>query len=193
MDQVEASQFREYVAARQGALFRSALLLTGHRQDAEDLLQSALTKLAQRWPTVNRTGAPDAYLRTVMYHQWISWWRRGRSGHEYAVATAPEPLPSEDVASGSALRVALAKVLSQLTAKQRAVVVLRYYEDLSCQAELLTRTSGRWLAERTTAASLSAWLGFVHMGPLGLVMLGRVRASQRRFGPRLMSVAASAI
>jgi RNA polymerase sigma factor (sigma-70 family) len=66
-----------------------------------------------------------------MYHQWISWWRRGRYGREYAVATAREPSPSEDVAVDSSLRVALAKVLSQLTAKQRAVVVLRYYEDLS--------------------------------------------------------------
>jgi len=130
VDHLEASQFREYVAVRQAALFRSALLLTGHRQDAEDLLQSALTKLAQRWPAVNRTGAPDAYLRTTMYHQWISWWRRHRSGREYAVDVAPDaPLPG-DIATNGTLRVALAKVLSQLTPKQRAVIVLRYYEDL---------------------------------------------------------------
>jgi RNA polymerase sigma-70 factor (sigma-E family) len=130
VDDLEAAQFREYVSARQGALFRTALLLTGHRQDAEDLLQAALTKLAQRWQAVHRAGTPDAYLRTTMYHQWISWTRRHRHDREYTVATAPEPPATDDIAADGALRVALAKVLSQLTAKQRAIVVLRYYEDL---------------------------------------------------------------
>jgi RNA polymerase sigma-70 factor (sigma-E family) len=130
VDDLEAVQFREYVYARQGALLRSALLLTGHRQDAEDLLQTALTKLAHRWPAVQRSGAPDAYLRATMYHQWTSWWRRHRFGREYAVDAAPDaPIPG-DLATDGALRVALAKVLSQLTPKQRAVIVLRYYEDL---------------------------------------------------------------
>jgi RNA polymerase sigma-70 factor (sigma-E family) len=127
----QAVQFRDYVAARQAALFRSALLLTGHRQDAEDLLQAALTKLAVRWPTIQRTGAPDAYVRTTMYHQWISWWRRHRRGREYALPAVPEaPVPG-DLAADGALRLALAQVLRRLTPKQRAVVVLRYYEDLT--------------------------------------------------------------
>lgn len=130
MDDHDAVQFREYVAARQRALFRSALLLTGHRQDAEDLLQTALTKLAQRWRAINRSGSPDAYLRTTMYHQWISWRRRHRHGREYTVELTPERPTSGDLATDGALRVALATVLSQLTPKQRAVVVLRYYEDL---------------------------------------------------------------
>lgn len=130
MDEQAAGQFREYVAARQAALFRSALLLTGHRQDAEDLLQAALTKLAGRWPTIQRTGAPDAYVRTTMYHQWVSWWRRHRRGREYVLDAVPEVAASEDLAADSSLRLALAEVLRQLTPRQRAVIVLRYYEDL---------------------------------------------------------------
>jgi RNA polymerase sigma-70 factor (sigma-E family) len=129
VDQIAASRFEEYVQARQAALFRSALLLTGHRQDAEDLLQTALTKLASRWHTV-REESPDAYVRTTMYHQWISWWRRHRHGREYALEVVPEVSSYSDLASDSALKLALAEVLRQLTPRQRAVVVLRYYEDL---------------------------------------------------------------
>jgi RNA polymerase sigma-70 factor (sigma-E family) len=125
-----ATQFREYVAARQAALFRSAVLLTGHRQDAEDLLQAALTKLAQRWPTISKSGSPDAYVRRTMYHQRISWWRRRRHGQEFLSDALPDVGGPGDVAADSTLRLALAQVLGQLTAKQRAVVILRYYEDL---------------------------------------------------------------
>jgi RNA polymerase sigma-70 factor (sigma-E family) len=130
VDNEAAAQFREFVAARQGSLFRSALLLTGHRQDAEDLLQAALTKLATRWHTIRRDGAPDAYVRATMYHQWISWWRRHRHGREYTLDAAPEAAAPGDLAADGALRLALAKVLGRLTPQQRAVVVLRYYEDL---------------------------------------------------------------
>lgn len=130
MDALAQRRFEEYVAARQAVLFRSALLLTGHRQDAEDLLQAALTKLAERWHAIQRDGSPDAYMRTVMYHQWISWWRRRRHHHEYALDASRDLVADGDLASEGALRVALVTVLRQLTPKQRAVVVLRYYEDL---------------------------------------------------------------
>jgi RNA polymerase sigma factor (sigma-70 family) len=130
MDDVETAQFREYVAARQGALLRSALLLTGHRQDAEDLVQGALIKLALKWSTIGRDGALDAYVRTTMYHQWVSRWRRHRHGREYALDAVPERPTAGDLAGDSVLRIALAEVLGQLAPKQRAVIVLRYFEDL---------------------------------------------------------------
>jgi RNA polymerase sigma-70 factor (sigma-E family) len=130
VDESQAAQFRDFVAARQRSLFRSALLLTGHREDAEDLLQAALAKLATKWHTIEQDGSPDAYVRTTMYHQWISWWRRHRSGREYALETAGELAAPGDLAGDGALRLALARVLSQLTPRQRAVVVLRFYEDL---------------------------------------------------------------
>lgn len=130
MNELAAHEFREYVAARQAVLYRSAVLLTGDRQDAEDLLQTALAKLAARWHTIQRTGSPDAYVRKVMYHQRISWWRLRRNRHEHAFAEVPEAPGYGDLAADAALRLALAAVLRQLTPKQRAVVILRYYDDL---------------------------------------------------------------
>ncbi len=155
MKEPAAGQFREFVAARQGTLFRAAVLLTGHRQDAEDLLQTALAKLAAHWPQIQRTGSPDAYVRKIMYHQRISWWRRRRHLREYAVDALPDVGDHRDLAGDSALRLALARTLGQLTPKQRAVIVLRYYEDLpeAQVAEILGISVGtvRSQAHRTLA------------------------------------------
>jgi RNA polymerase sigma-70 factor (sigma-E family) len=130
MDAEAEREFREYVAARQAALFRTALLLTGHREDAEDLLQTAFAKLATRWRRVREADSPDAYVRKMLYHQQVSLWRRMRHRREHATTTVPELTPVADPAGDSVLRLALAHALRQLTAKQRAVIVLRYYEDL---------------------------------------------------------------
>src|SRR5690349_16265038 len=127
MDVDAEREFREYVAARQGALFRSALLLTGHRQEAEDLVQAALTKLAMHWNRLRTKGSVDAYVRKIMYHQQVSWWRRRSRRPEQLTAELPETVsPTQD----PVLRMSLDRALRRLTAKQRAVVVLRYYEDL---------------------------------------------------------------
>jgi RNA polymerase sigma-70 factor (sigma-E family) len=129
VDSQAERDYREFVAARHGALYRIALLLTGHREDAEDLLQTALTKLALHWTRVARSGAADAYVRKILYHQQVSWWRgRGRR-REVVTADPPDPAAIGDEAADSALRLTLAGVLGQLTARQRAVVILRYYED----------------------------------------------------------------
>ena len=130
MDEAAEGEFREFVAARQGALFRAAYLLTGHREDAEDLLQTALTKLALRWVKVRQSGSPDGYVRKILYNQRISWWRRTVSRPEYLTADLPEAVPRDDLAADSTLKIAVAQALGQLTAKQRAVMVLRYFEDL---------------------------------------------------------------
>jgi RNA polymerase sigma-70 factor (sigma-E family) len=130
MDDLAEREFREYVAARQGALLRTAYLLTGHREDAEDLLQTAFAKLALRWAAVARNGSPDAYVRKMMVNQHISRWRRHRGTREYAAAEVPERTAPGDLAGEAALRLALATALGELTNKQRAVVVLRFYEDL---------------------------------------------------------------
>ncbi|GAA1393431.1 SigE family RNA polymerase sigma factor [Catellatospora coxensis] len=130
MDELAEREFREYVAMRQGALFRVAYLLTGHQQDAEDLLQVTLTKLALHWPRVHRTGSPDGYVRKILYRQHISVWRGRRNRREHAMELLPERGAVDDPAGEAVLRLALARVLNELTRKQRAVVVLRYYEDL---------------------------------------------------------------
>ena len=95
MDEGAEREFREYVAMRQGALFRVALLLTGHREDAEDLLQTALTNLARHWARVSRSGAVDAYMRKSMYHQQVSCGGR-RRGREYATPDPPERAAAGD-------------------------------------------------------------------------------------------------
>jgi DNA-directed RNA polymerase specialized sigma24 family protein len=90
MDEQAEREFREYVAARQAVLFRAARLLTGHRQDAEDLVQAALARLALHWDRVS--GSADAYVRKILYHQRVGRWRR--RGREYAVEDRPEPPPA---------------------------------------------------------------------------------------------------
>ena len=154
MDAAAEREFREYVTLRQGALYRTALLLTGHREDAEDLLQAALTKLAGRWTRVYQSGSPDAYVRKILYHQHVSRWRVGRRRSEYAAAEPPNTITA-DPAGDSTLRLAVWQALRQLTARQRAILVLRYYEDLpeAEVADLLGCTIGtvRSTAHRSLA------------------------------------------
>jgi RNA polymerase sigma-70 factor (sigma-E family) len=130
MDAVAEREFREYVAARQGALYRIALLLTGHRQDAEDLVQIGLTKLALHWTSLARSGAADSYVRKILYHQQVSRWRSSGYRREYVTPDLPDAGTISDPAADSTLKISLERALGQLTRRQRAVVVLRYYEDL---------------------------------------------------------------
>lgn len=123
--------FREFVAARGAALSKKAFLLTGDLTASEDLLQEALTKTAAHWPRVNAGDSPEAYVRQVMLNEIRSRWRRGRSGREYATADLPDSPGAADEATQVVQRSVLAKALRQLGPKQRAVLFLRFYEDLS--------------------------------------------------------------
>jgi len=106
-------------------LLRAAFLICGDAHLAEDLVQSALVKVALRWATL-RDGHPEAYLRTVLYRDAVSWWRRQR--REVVVASPPE-LPLEVDEDELPRRVVFARALARLTPKQRAVLVLRFFED----------------------------------------------------------------
>ncbi|MEV4411745.1 SigE family RNA polymerase sigma factor [Catellatospora sp. NPDC049609] len=119
--------FHEFVVARGGALSRTAFLLTGEHHAAEDLVQSALAKAAVRWRQIMEYGQPEAYIRRTMINEHISWWRRRPAR---PMAELPE-LPGPDEPRQVVDRVVLGRALDTLTAKQRAVVVLRYYEDLT--------------------------------------------------------------
>ena len=118
--------FTAFVRARQGALLRSAYLLTGDQHRAEDLVQGALVKLAERWPKV-RTDYPEAFVRTILYRDAVSWWRRHRRERLGPVPDRGRP----DDADAIPRRLILERALEQLTPRQRAVLVLRFYEDLS--------------------------------------------------------------
>src|ERR1700742_1791892 len=83
------AEFNEFVVTRSHALFRTALALTGHRQQAEDLLQTVLIRGARHWPRI-RSGAPEDYLRIALYRQHTSWWRSRRRRREVSTGTAPE-------------------------------------------------------------------------------------------------------
>jgi RNA polymerase sigma-70 factor (sigma-E family) len=121
--------FREFVLARGPGLSRTAYLLTGDRAAADDLVQSALVKTAVRWRRVSSAGDPEAYVRRIMVNDRIGWWRRfGR--REVPVAQPPDR-GGGDVAEAVSRRVDLRAALARLPARQRAAVVLRYYEDRS--------------------------------------------------------------
>lgn len=118
-------EFAEFARACHPRLLRAAYLICGDTHLAEDLLQTALVKVAVRWSRL-RDGQPEAYARTVLYRDAVTWWRRRR--REIMVASPPERRARADI-DDVPLRVVLARALSQLTPKQRAVLVLRFFED----------------------------------------------------------------
>jgi RNA polymerase sigma-70 factor (sigma-E family) len=124
----EPEGFREFVAARSPALLRTAWMLTGDAHLAEDLLQAALARTWPHWLRL-RDGQPEAYVRKVMVRLTGSWWRRRWRG-ETPTAAVPEAA-SGDVFAAVDERAVLLAALGGLPTRQRQVVVLRYYDDLS--------------------------------------------------------------
>lgn len=120
-------EFAMFVRAKTPALLRAAFLLTGDRQFAEDLVQSALARTHRAWKRLHHNGNAEAYTRKTMYHLQVSWWRKKRIAESFH-DTMPEPA-APDSASHTTLRVALRKALLKLAPRQRAVIVLRYFEQ----------------------------------------------------------------
>lgn len=116
--------FDEFVVARGPALMRTAFLLTGSAAAAEDLLQTVLFHTARRWDRIHES--PEAYVRRALYNQNISLWRRRRV-REVALGQHDRPVTDGD----ADLRIAVRAALAQLTVRQRTVLVLRYFEDLT--------------------------------------------------------------
>ena len=118
------ADFEEFVVARRGALLRTAYLLTGDHHDAEDLVQSALIKVVPKWARIK--DSPEGYVRQVLARESVNRWR-GRRWREVATDVVPEamhPTHSTD-------RIALLEDLRRLSPRQRAVLVLRYFDDLT--------------------------------------------------------------
>jgi RNA polymerase sigma-70 factor (sigma-E family) len=123
------AEFRDYVTARNAPLLRMAVILTGNRADAEDLVQAALAKTYLNWHRIQDRAALDGYVHRAMVNTHISWWRRRRV-EEYPTDDIPERAV-DDCTSDSALQDAVRRALDRLPRRMRAAVVLRYFEDMT--------------------------------------------------------------
>lgn len=134
-------EFEAFVRSRGHALIRSAYLLTGDQHLAEDLVQTALARTYRVWRRHGIVDGPEAYTRKVVYHLQVSWWRRRRV-RENLVANLPDfaSVTNPEVET----RLALHAALLLLSDRQRAVIVLRYFDDLTeaVTAEVLGLTVG---------------------------------------------------
>ncbi|HEU5108064.1 MAG TPA: SigE family RNA polymerase sigma factor [Micromonosporaceae bacterium] len=161
MDPDHEREFLDFVEARTAVLFRAAYGLSGQQQAAEDLLQTALERLATRW---RRIQDPEAYARRIIYHEYLSWWRRWRR-REFSVADVADRPGVDDPARTVELRSSLRAALARLGPRQRAVLVLRYLEDrseqetadiLGCSVKTVSSQATRALAKlRATDAALA--------------------------------------
>ncbi|HVA59089.1 MAG TPA: SigE family RNA polymerase sigma factor [Mycobacteriales bacterium] len=126
----EPDGFRDFVAARSRSLLRTAWLLTGDWPTAEDLVQTALAKTWLRWGSIRRREDPAAYVRRAMVNTYSTWWRRRWTG-EIPTAAPPEGRVRDDPFAAVDTRGSLLAALEQLPRRQRAVVVLRFYDDFT--------------------------------------------------------------
>ncbi|WP_328499456.1 SigE family RNA polymerase sigma factor [Streptomyces sp. NBC_00414] len=170
MDAQGHEAFREFVENRSSALLKTAVLLSGgDRHAAEDLLQNALIKAAGRW---RRIDEPEAYVRQILYRQQVSRWRLKWRRRELTVAEPPETTDGAaagaDASSATELRVLMRGALARLTARQRTVLVLRYFEDLpeadvarilGCSVGTVRSTTHRSLAKLRALSPELALLG----------------------------------
>jgi RNA polymerase sigma-70 factor (sigma-E family) len=124
MDQQAAEVFEAFVRARHHALLRYGTVLTGNADAAADLVQDALERTGLAWSRVQHKGDPEGYVRTVMANRNVSTWRRLR--RERLMSDPPETSYEDKPVDG-----AVWEALSRLPRRQRTVLVLRYYEDLS--------------------------------------------------------------
>jgi RNA polymerase sigma-70 factor (sigma-E family) len=123
----DEERFEAFVAARAGALWRSAWLLTGDGYLAEDLVQTALAKAWPRWKAIRDEGRFEAYVRRTLFTTYVAWWRRRWRGERPTDRLPDAPASTGDLDRARDLRSALAA----LPRMQRAVVVCRWFEDLS--------------------------------------------------------------
>lgn len=130
---VRADGYPEFAAARAAHLYRSACLLTGGDTHlAEDLVQETLGRLYVKWGRVSRVENPAAYAQTVLTRTFLAH-RRRRWSSERATDTFPDVPDRHGADTDTSLRLTLVQALAQLPAKDRAVIVLRYWEDRSVQ------------------------------------------------------------
>jgi len=125
----EEERFREFMASRWPMLVRLAYGLTGDRGLAEDLAQTTLAKVYASWGKVSRASDPDAYTYRILFNANNERFRRKRVAEHFADAVPEQGAP--DLSAAVEQRTVLMTALTELPPRQRAAVLLRYFEDLS--------------------------------------------------------------
>lgn len=188
------SAFDEYVAARTPMLLRFAYLLCGDRHLAEDLVQEVLIKAHRRWSAIEAEN-PDAYLKRALLHTHLSW-RRRRSSSEVASATIRDVATLDAFDDEHASRADAWSLLATLSQRQRAVLVLRYFEDLDDRriAELVGSTAGavRVHAHRGLTALRETLAQRADEAPIGAGMAETVRQGVAKAAVRRRRLATAA-
>jgi RNA polymerase sigma-70 factor (sigma-E family) len=142
--------FETWARARQQTLVRWAYVVTGDFQRAEDLVQEAFVRAAVRWDTL-QDGNPDAWVRTVVFRDNVSWWRRHRRERLTDEPFGGPAPPGADTEAALVLHAALAR----LTRAQRAVLVLRFVADLSVADTATTLGVTEGTVKKQTSVALA--------------------------------------
>lgn len=146
--------FDDFVRTRSARLLRAAYLLTGDQHHAEDLVQSALLRTFRSWKRLHRDGNAEAYTRKVMYHLQVARWRRPRLREQPRAEIdddGGEPGPADTVTR----RLVVRQALDRLPPRQRAVIVLRFFERLSVAESATVLGCGEGTVKSQTAKALA--------------------------------------
>lgn len=156
---MESDEFAQYAATAQQRLYRTAFLLCGDTDAARDLTQETLVRLFRYWPKVRRAESPDAYAKRTLLNIFLDDRRRRRRQHDAdRLSSHRDQVDAEPVE----LRLSVTAALARLPASRRAVLVLRYFEDLSIQetADLLGCSAGNVKSQTSRGlAALQELLG----------------------------------
>lgn len=151
----EQEAFREYVLARKATLLRTAYLLSGDWHRAEEIVSTTVVKLYTKWRKIAAAGNPDAYVRKIVVRVWLDEtrrpWRR-----EQPTEALPELAMDESIADPTAYRADLRRLLDLMPARQRAVLVLRFYDDLSVEQTAGILGCSQGAVKTLTARALEA-------------------------------------
>lgn len=145
------AEYSEFVASTWGPLYRTAYLLVGDHGLAEDIVQTALMNTYASWHRVRDKGAVHGYARTAVVHGATSWFRTRARRPELVTAQLPDAPTSVDLAD----RPAVIDALRALPPRQRAVVVLRFYEDLTVAQTAEVLRCGEGTVKSQTSAALA--------------------------------------
>ncbi|WP_369268455.1 RNA polymerase sigma factor [Streptomyces harbinensis] len=177
----EEQQFRDFAAQEAGSLRRTAYLLCGDWHLAEDLMQTALIKVYRSWPRLDRHGELQPFVRRVLLRTWLDEKRKPWRRSEQSFSAVPEVVDPaagpEDVADRMHLRGLVHGALLRLPPRQRATVVLRFFDDLSIADTAVALGCSEGNVKSQTARGLSALRGH----------LGRYRSAPALSGPRALS------